>query len=131
MFDQIAERLGFFFFPLVRNGLNFAVEEAFALCMQNQADSVLVIPADIPLVSSADVDVISKIRLNWSMNGFGSVQQLGHKCVFPKTAQLIFACFGHSSFAKHMHEARDKGVSIKFYHSLARAWMLIVKRIYA
>ena len=57
----IADKFGVSFFSPSHNGLNPAVEEATAWCMRNQADSVLVVPADIPLLSSADVNKIVEL----------------------------------------------------------------------
>ena len=43
------------------SGLNSAVEEATEWCMQKGAEAVLVLPADIPLMSSEDVDTIVEL----------------------------------------------------------------------
>lgn len=119
---MITDKIGVSFFSPSHNGLNPAVEEATAWCMRNQADSVLVIPADIPLLSSADVNKIIELGncngptvvLSPSNNG-------GTNTLFQKPPNLLFAQFGYRSFARHFRQARKKGISIKFYYSTSIA----------
>jgi 2-phospho-L-lactate/phosphoenolpyruvate guanylyltransferase len=119
---MIADKFGVFFFSPSRNGLNPAVEEATAWCIQNQADSVLVVPADIPLLSFVDVNKIvelgncngSTVVLSPSYNG-------GTNALFRKPPNLLFANFGNRSFAKHFRQAKNKGISIKFHYSTSTA----------
>ncbi len=114
----IAEQFGFSFFSPFRKGLNFAIEEAFALSMRNKAESVLVLPADIPLVTSKDIDVIVKLGSDGQRIVLVPSRDWGTNAFFQCPPHLIHACFGPNSFTKHMHEARGKGVCVKFYHSL-------------
>jgi 2-phospho-L-lactate guanylyltransferase len=115
---MIADRLGVSFFSPIRNGLNAAVEEATAWCMRNEADSVLVVPADVPLLSSEDVNTIVELG-----NGDGSTVVLspsnngGTNALFQKPPNLLFAQFGCRSFARHSRQAINKGISIKFHYS--------------
>lgn len=119
---MIADMFGVSFFSPSHNGLNPAVEEATAWCMRNQADSVLVVPADIPLLSSVDVNTIvelgncnvSTVVLSPSNNG-------GTNALFQKPPNLLFAQFGCRSFARHFRQAQNKGISIKFHYSTSIA----------
>lgn len=106
-----------------RTGLNPAVEEATAWCMQKQADSVLIVPADIPLLSFADVDKI--IELGSSCSGSTVVlspsNDGGTNALFQKPPNLLLANFGNGSFTKHFKQAQNKGVSVKFHYSTTTA----------
>jgi 2-phospho-L-lactate guanylyltransferase len=100
------------------SGLNPAVEEATEWCMQNGAEAVLILPADIPLLSSMDVDKIVELGnceeqtvvLSRSYDG-------GTNALFQSPPNLIQACFGPRSFAKHIKEAQRRGVCLKLHHS--------------
>ena len=118
----IAERFGVSFFSPSHNGLNPAVEEATAWCMQNQADSVLVIPADIPLLSSADVNKIVELgNCNGSTVVLSPSNNGGTNALFQKPPNLLYAQFGYRSFARHFRQAQNKGISIKFHYSTSIA----------
>jgi 2-phospho-L-lactate guanylyltransferase len=118
----IADKFGVSFFSPSHNGLNPAVEEATAWCMRNQADSVLVVPADIPLLSSADVNKIVELgNCNGSTVVLSPSNNGGTNALFQKPPNLLFAHFGYRSFARHSRQARNKGISIKFHYSTSIA----------
>lgn len=104
------------------SGLNPAVEEATEWCMQNKAEAVLVLPADIPLLSSTDVDKIVELGnckgqtvvLSPSYDG-------GTNAIFQSPPNLIRACFGLKSFEKHIKEAQNKGVCVRLHYSTSVA----------
>ena len=120
--QAIADKSDVFFFSPSHNGLNPAIEEATAWCMQNHASSVLVVPADIPFLRSEDVNRIVQLGtvknpivvLSPSNNG-------GTNALFQNPPNLVLPNFGHGSFAKHCNQARTKGVCIKVYFSSAIA----------
>ncbi len=99
-------------------GLNPAIEEATQWCVKQGAKAVLILPGDIPLVSSEEVDRIVKLGsseekivvLSPSYNG-------GTNALFQSPPNLIRVCFGARSFAKHIKEAQSKKVCPKFYYS--------------
>lgn len=100
------------------SGLNSAIEEATEWSVQQGAEAVLVLPADIPLLSSEDIDRIVKmgnrgkhnVVLSSSYNG-------GTNALFLSPPNLIRLCFGAKSFSKHIREAQSKGVCLRFYYS--------------
>ena len=104
------------------SGLNFAVKEATEWCMQKGAEAVLVLPADIPLLSSEDVDTIVELGvcgeqtvvLSCSYDG-------GTNALFQSPPNLIHACFGPESFSKHIKEAQRRGVCFKLHNSIGVA----------
>jgi len=119
---MIAGRFGVFFFSPSHNGLNPAVEEATAWCMRNQADSVLVIPADVPLLSSEDVNKIVELgNCNGSTVVLSPSNNCGTNALFQKPPNLLYVQFGCRSFARHFRQAQNKGISIKFHYSTSIA----------
>jgi 2-phospho-L-lactate/phosphoenolpyruvate guanylyltransferase len=116
--SSIAKKFGADFFSPLRKGLNCAIEEAFAWCIRNKADSVLVLPSDIPLINSKDINTI----VDLGSIGRGVVlvpsRDCGTNAFYQCPPHLIRACFGAESFNKHMQEAYSKDVCIKFYYSL-------------
>ena len=114
----IADKFGVSFFSPSRYGLNPAIQEATAWCMQNLADSVLVVPADIPLLSSVDVNKIVELgNCNGSTVVLSPSHNGGTNALFQKPPNLLFANFGCKSFARHFKQARNKGISIRFHYS--------------
>jgi 2-phospho-L-lactate guanylyltransferase len=101
--------------------LNPSLKEAIAWCVKKQADSVLILPADLPFVSSEDINRLvalgsekSTVVLSPSLDG-------GTNALFLNPPNLISVCFGSNSFFKHVKEALGKGVAIKFYSSRGTA----------
>ena len=120
--SMVADKFGVSFFSPSHNGLNPAIEEATAWCMRNQADSVLVVPADIPLLSSADVNKIVELgNCNGSTVVLSPSNNCGTNALFQKPPNLLYAQFGCRSFARHFRQAQNKGISIKFHYSTSIA----------
>ncbi len=90
--------------------------------MKVGAEAILVLPADIPLLSSADVDRIVELGnfeeqtvvLSPSYNG-------GTNALLQSPPNLIRVCFGPGSFAKHIKEAQSKGVCVRLNYSTSVA----------
>jgi 2-phospho-L-lactate guanylyltransferase len=114
----IAQRFGVSFFSPVRRGLNSAIEEAWVWCMKNKADSVLVLPADVPLVTARDIDVLVRLGSDGRRVVLAPSRDWGTNALFQSPPHLIRANFGADSFLKHMNDAKDKGICVKFYYSL-------------
>jgi 2-phospho-L-lactate guanylyltransferase len=114
----IAEKHGVYFFSPSRNGLNRAVKEATAWCMRNQASSVLVVPADIPLLRPEDINKILELgAYNCSGVVLSPSNNNGTNTLFQNPPNLISPMFGHESFRKHFRQAKNKGISVKIYYS--------------
>ena len=114
----IAERFGADFFSPFRKGLNFAIEEAWAWCIRNKADSVLVLPADIPLVTSKDIDCIVQLGSGNRHVVLAPSKDWGTNAFFQCPPHIVHANFGNDSFIKHTEEAHSKGACVKYYYSL-------------
>ncbi len=119
---DVVGKFGAMYLAQKTSGLNSAIEEATEWCVQEGAEAVLVLPADIPMLSSADVDRIVELGnceeqtvvLSPSYNG-------GTNALFQSPLNLIHACFGPRSFAKHIKEAQSKGACVRLYYSTSVA----------
>jgi 2-phospho-L-lactate guanylyltransferase len=114
---EVAEKLGFFCLCPKQTGLNPGLKEAIEWCLQKKADSVLILPADIPLVSCGDVDKLIELGakkpvvvLSPSLNG-------GTNALFLNPPDVIRVSFGKGSFYTHVKEAIDKEVPVRFHAS--------------
>ncbi|HUK85704.1 MAG TPA: 2-phospho-L-lactate guanylyltransferase [Candidatus Acidoferrum sp.] len=115
---RLAEKFLAFYIDEETTGLNLAVLNSIDWCMREGADSVLVLPADVPLISPKDINTIIALGnykepivvLSPSNNG-------GTNALFQKPPQVIIAQFGPRSFDKHMKQARSKGISLKLHYS--------------
>jgi 2-phospho-L-lactate guanylyltransferase len=100
------------------SGLNFAVEEATKWCMQNRANAVLILPADIPMLSSVDVNKIIELgTCEEQIVVLSSSYDGGTNALFQSPPNLIPACFGLRSFSRHLKEAYRRGVRVMLYYS--------------
>ncbi len=114
---EIADKFGFSYLSPKDTDLNPSLSEAIEWCMQKNANAVLILPADIPLVSSKDIDKLvefgsekSTIVLSPSINGGTNALLLNPPTVIP-------ICFGSDSLFKHVREAIAKKVKIRFHSS--------------
>ncbi len=115
---ELAGKFGAMYLSQKIGGLNSAIKEATQWCMRKGAEAVLVVPADVPLLSSADVDRIvnlgkckdQTVVLSPSYDG-------GTNALFQNPPNLIRASFGPRSFAKHFKAAQSKGFCVRLYYS--------------
>jgi 2-phospho-L-lactate/phosphoenolpyruvate guanylyltransferase len=98
--------------------LNTAIEHAQNWCIEKGANSILVLPADLPLVQAKDIDRILELGA-----GAGKAVVLtasknwGTNALYQNPPKLIPACFGARSWQKHIQEAYSKGVSVRLTFS--------------
>ncbi|HKM59805.1 MAG TPA: 2-phospho-L-lactate guanylyltransferase [Candidatus Bathyarchaeia archaeon] len=119
---DVVGKFGAMYLAQKTSGLNSAIEEATEWCVQEGAEAVLVLPADIPLLSSADVDRIVELGnceeqtvvLSPSYDG-------GTNALFQSPPNLIRVCFGPRSFAEHIKEAQSKGICVRLHYSTSVA----------
>ena len=87
-------------------GLNSAVKEATEWCMQQGAQAVLILPADIPLLSSEDVNKIVELgKCEGANRCVVSLLRWRHKCSFPESAKLNSCVF----WTKKLLKAHQRG----------------------
>jgi 2-phospho-L-lactate guanylyltransferase len=114
---QTAEEFGAFYLSANRAGLNSAIEASCEWCVCQNATSVLVLPADIPLLSSKEVNRIIELGKGTSAVVLAPSKNWGTNALYQNPPKLIPARFGPKSFFKHIREAYRKGGSVRLHFS--------------
>jgi 2-phospho-L-lactate guanylyltransferase len=115
---QAAEKFEAFYRFANGATLNSAIEETTQYCIQKGAQSILVLPADVPLIESQEIDRIIQLA-----DGGSSAVVLspshdwGTNVLYQKPPKLIPACFGPESFIKHIRAAFQNGISVRLHFS--------------
>jgi 2-phospho-L-lactate guanylyltransferase len=115
---EVAETLGASYRSANRATLNPALNEAASWCTLQGATSVLILPADIPLLETKDINRI--IELGKGGNSavvLSPSQNWGTNALYQNPPNVISACFGPRSFLNHIREAYQKGVSVRLHFS--------------
>lgn len=98
--------------------LNSALTRATQVVASWGCEAVLVLPADLPLISSEDVThIVALGQYDPSMVIATDQHQNGTNALFMRPAGLITYSFGENSFTRHTDMAREKGIEPKIYHS--------------
>jgi 2-phospho-L-lactate/phosphoenolpyruvate guanylyltransferase len=111
---DLAGRLGFFVMSDHDNpGETEAIARATRVCVARKVDSTLVIPADIPTVSSEELDIIVE-----AAPGKGSVlvpaaDGRGTNAILRRPADLFPLQFGNDSFKPHLAAAQAAGRCVR------------------
>ncbi len=93
------------------NGLNEAVSEAIDWCIRKEATSVLILPADIPLVTPADLDRILALREKAAMVISPSRNGMGTNALLLTPPNVCGTFYGPCSFQRHLVEASKREIS--------------------
>jgi 2-phospho-L-lactate guanylyltransferase len=104
------------FLKETREGLNQALNQATKWCVGNAAERVLVLPADVPLITSKDVNQLVKLALNNSVV-ISPSRNGGTNALLETPPGVISPCFGSDSFKKHISKALAKHAQTKIYVS--------------
>ena len=117
MVSKIAKNFDAAYFKERKTGLNKTVSEAIDWCVERGAASVLVLPADIPLVAPTDLNRIftfgekASMVISPSRNGRGTNALL----LTPPNVSPTF--YGPHSFQRHIKEAKKLKISFHRYRS--------------
>lgn len=117
MVQWFADNFGVVFLWERKRGLNQAVAQATHWCIQKGAESVLVLPADIPLITSEDVNQIIKMSSEKISIVISTSQNGGTNALMRRPPDIILPHFGRNSFRKHPTEASAKGILSIVYSS--------------
>jgi len=101
-----------------KTGLNQAVEQGIYWCIEDQARSVLILPADIPLIKPDDVDKITSLGFEETCIVVAPSKNGGTNALFQKPPNLIPPHFGPESVSKHLVEASKRGIAARVFDSL-------------
>ncbi len=117
MISKIAKNFDAAYLKERKAGLNKTVSEAVDWCVERGAASVLVLPADIPLVAPTDLNRIftfgekASMVISPSRNGKGTNALL----LTPPNVSPTF--YGPHSFQRHIKEAKKLKISLQGYRS--------------
>lgn len=114
---EIADKYQFSYLSPKDTALNPSLEEAIQWCMQRNTDAVLILPADIPLVSQQDIDKLAELGSEKSTVVLAPSMNGGTNALFLNPPDVIPVCFGPGSFFKHVKEAIVKKVEVRFHSS--------------
>jgi 2-phospho-L-lactate guanylyltransferase len=115
--EKLTKNFGAVYLAEKNQGLNQAIEQATEWCVQNNAESVLVLPADIPLITLGDVRHIVKLACEKPSIVISPSQNGGTNALLQKPPNLINPCFGPNSFSKHKTRALQKKIPTRVYKS--------------
>jgi len=114
---RIAEAFGVVYLKEGKTGLNEAVSEAIGWCVERRATSIIVLPADIPLVTPTDLSRMLSLGEKASMVICSSRSGKGTNALLltPPNASPTF--YGSNSFQKHIQEALKRKISLRNFSS--------------
>jgi 2-phospho-L-lactate guanylyltransferase len=93
------------------NGLNEAVSEAINWCIRRESTSVLILPADIPLVTSTDLDRMLALREKVAIVISPSRNGKGTNALLLTPPNVCDTFYGPYSFQRHLKEASKRKTS--------------------
>jgi 2-phospho-L-lactate guanylyltransferase len=116
--QKTAEQFGAFYRFANGATLNSAIDETTSYCVKKGAQSILILPADVPLINSEEINRIIQLA-----DGCNSAVVLspshdwGTNALYQSSPKLIPACFGPESFLNHIREAVRNDVSVRVHFS--------------
>ncbi len=114
--EGLVKNFGMTFLKETQGGLNRALNQATKWCVRNRAEQVLVLPADVPLITSKDVNKLLKMALKNSVV-ISPSRNGGTNALLQTPPGIVSLSFGHDSFKKHVDKALAKQVQVKIYVS--------------
>jgi len=114
--EELVKSFGMTFINENQKGLNQALNQATRWCILNNAERVLILPADVPLITSTDVNNIVKMAQNNTMV-ISPSQNGGTNALLQTPPGIVSPSFGPDSFRKHIKKALTKRVQTKIYVS--------------
>lgn len=99
---------------VAKNGLSRAVETAAQFLVRARADAMLVLPGDIPLVTSEDISSALATHLPTPAASLApAFNEGGTNCLIVSPPDLIPFSFGVNSFRVHTASARSAGADVQ------------------
>ncbi len=96
-----------------QQGESSSVDKAVSRCIEMGASSVLVLPADTPLVRASDIDEVFNAELEENCVVMVPAQdRLGTNALLRRPPNIIPSRFGYDSYRKHLVEAKKVGAKI-------------------
>lgn len=113
---RLAEKFDAYFIPDPGRGLNQSLHYAIKWCLRMGAKAVLILPADIPLLTERDLERIACFSGEYSVVASPS-RDGGTNALMLNPPDVMEPLFGNRSFEKHIREASKKGISLRIYRS--------------
>jgi 2-phospho-L-lactate guanylyltransferase len=99
--------------------LNVALMRATSIIRSWRSSAVLVLPADLPLISAEDVrNIINMAQGDRAVVISTDRNKDGTNALFVRPPGLIEYSYGEGSFRRHGMQARDAGAEVNIYESL-------------
>lgn len=98
-------------------GLNRALEMAIGDSIESNFTQVLILPADVPLIESKDIESILDLASDDQAMVVTPSKEKGTNALLLRPPDLIDLKFGGESFSDHIKEAQSRGISPKIYRS--------------
>jgi 2-phospho-L-lactate guanylyltransferase len=95
--------------PDMGAGLNAVLEDARRFLIARGADEILVLPADLPMISAADIDAVVESGRRGGFALGADDAGLGTNALFLRTSATFRFQFGAGSRARHLEEAMRAG----------------------
>lgn len=94
-----------------------SIDYSSKICKELGADSVLVVPGDVPLIRPEDVDYILERERPYSSAILVPARDgLGTNAILRRPPDAFPSRFGYDSFNKHVAEAKKRGIQFDVYH---------------
>jgi 2-phospho-L-lactate guanylyltransferase len=113
----LAEAMGALPVIETQNDLNAALTQASAVALAAGAEAVLALPADLPLLTDADLDELYELAEEEEGVILAPSQDGGTNALLLRPPQAIAYAFGEASFARHLTLAASAGLPSHVYHS--------------
>lgn len=98
--------------------LNNALARASNLLVNWGVEATLVLPADLPLINSKDIEAIVKMgQYNGSVVIAGDSDDDGTNALLMHPPDLIDYAYGEGSYGRHIQAAREEGAILHIYES--------------
>jgi 2-phospho-L-lactate/phosphoenolpyruvate guanylyltransferase len=114
--EDLVKDFGMTFLKENQEGLNQALNQATKWCVRNGAKLVLILPADVPLITEKDVNELVKLSLNSSVV-ISPSRNGGTNALLQTPPGIVSPCFGPNSFKRHVDKALAKHVITKIFVS--------------
>jgi len=108
--QALAREFGFQVIQDARNeSETAAIEMATAWCEERGYDTTIVVPADIPLMASAELDRVLDAAPQEGAVFVPAYDRRGSNCILRRPASIILLRFGNDSFLPHCEAMNETG----------------------
>lgn len=114
---QVAKSFDALLFMESKLGLNQAILEVINWCIKRGVSSTLILPADIPLVTSLDLNRILSLGKDSGIVISPSRSREGTNALLLTPPNVIPTFYGQHSFPKHIEEASARGMGVHIFRS--------------